>query len=148
MFQEQRILLWNPVRSVSVQKVFLCTHNHPQTQNCPRNLSKGSRKPLCGHKNKISQSFENHPALFPQLPLYFIFFHTTNASQSCSQLLQQGSFISCPWQLYFFYAFDCKLQGDAIFRNCLYKFPFHLNPILGLNNKGGVHMRMKNNHLP
>lgn len=97
--------LWALSLSKKYFYALITTHGH---KNCPRNLSKGSRKPLCGHKNKISQSFENHPALFPQPPHYFIFFHTTNASQPCSQLLHQGSFISCPWQLYFFYVFDCK----------------------------------------
>lgn len=75
--------------SLSKKKVFLYIHTHTTThrhKNCPRNLSEGSRNSLCSRKTKYPRALKiilhYFRSILDALP-YFLFFHTTNASQSC-----------------------------------------------------------------
>lgn len=62
MIQGQCVLQWNPVSRVSVQKVFLHTHSHPQTQSqrtASETKAKVEENSLCSWKIKHPRAFSN-----------------------------------------------------------------------------------------
>lgn len=83
----------------SSSKKSIFTYTKPPTdtiiESCPRNASEEWRNSLCSSKNKISLSFECHPALFLFSVSYSIAstFHTEDVSRS--------RFVNCPCLLAF-----------------------------------------------